>query len=142
MYRNPKRISNLSIDAYNKMRSKLKHTISYQKFCVLKNLAANSIGNTDEVLNLELDSLLALHLFLNAQIEAMEKKIIEIYQSLAYKVHSIRGVGLDSAAIIASEIGNFSRFASAHQLLALTQVSRNRASLKVREKWSNTDHPT
>ena len=133
MYRNPKRISNLSIDAYNKMRSKLKHTISYQKFCVLKNLAANSIGNTDEVLNLELDSLLALHLFLNAQIEAMEKKIIEIYQSLAYKVHSIRGVGLDSAAIIASEIGNFSRFASAHQLLAFAGLDPSQSQSGISE---------
>ena len=117
-YKNPKRISNLSIDAYNKMKSKPKHTISYQKFCVLKSLAFDSIGKTDDVLNFELDSLLDLHLSLNVKIEAMEKKIIEQYQSLAYKVHSIRGVGLDSAAIIASEIGNFSRFASSHQLLA------------------------
>lgn len=132
-YKSPKRIANLSINAYHEMRSKLKHTISYQKFSALKDLASDSIGKTDDVLNFELESLLDLHFSLNVRIEAMEKKIIVIYQSLAYKVHSIRGVGLGSAAIIASEIGNFSRFASAHQLLAFAGLDPSQSQSGISE---------
>ena len=111
-------ITKLNLNDYNILKSKFKNPISYQRFSMVSNLAKSSIGYTNECLEYQLQTLVSLYNNLNNQIKEMEIKIEEIYLSLNYKIHTIKGVGIQSAAIIASEYGNFNNFDSPHQLLA------------------------
>lgn len=128
-YKNVKAISKLNIEDYNKLKATYKNPISYQRFLTLSKLAKTTIGHSNDILEYELQSIISLYNNLNNKIVEMENKIEEIYLSLDYKIHTIKGVGIQSAAIIASEYGNFSRFTTPHQLLAYAglEPSRNQS---------------
>ena len=117
-YTTPKKMSKLDSSKYSKMKSELRNPISYQKICQIKDAASNSIGNTSEGLEVSLKAALKVYLFLDKQIDELESKIIELYLSMDYRIHTIRGVGILTAAGIASELGNLDRFLTRHQVLA------------------------
>lgn len=133
-YKNTNKISELNIDDYNKLRLIYKNPISYQKFCAISKLAKTSIGSSNEILEFELETIFSLYYNIDNKIEVMEKKIEEIYLTLNYKIHTIRGVGIQSAAIIASEYGNFSRFSSPHQLLAYAGLEPSKIQSGIQDK--------
>ena len=68
-YSVPGKIARMSKASYEKMASELRHTISYVRFNKLKDLARNTIGNQDEILELELG--LTLELF-----KELDKRIL------------------------------------------------------------------
>ena len=128
-YMTPKKMSKLDFNKYSKMRKELKHSISYQKFCQIKDVASNTIGISSEALEFALKTSINGYLFLENQIDELETKIKEIYLSLDYKIHTIKGIGLLSAAGIASEIGNFDKFLTRNQILAFAglEPSKNQS---------------
>ena len=117
-YMTPKKMSKLDSNKYSKMKSELRNPISYQKICQIKDAASKTVGNTSEALEFALQTSLNTFLFINNEIEQLESKIIEIYSFLDYKIHTIKGIGILTAAGIASEIGNFDKFTNRNQILA------------------------
>lgn len=120
------KIANMNIDSYNKMKSKLRNTISYARFFELKMLARNTIGNNDKILNFELRLYLELFKELDSKISDIESLILEEYRIVNSHIHSIPGIGMISAAGIYSEIGNISRFNNPDQLLAFAGLDPSR----------------
>ena len=120
------KIANMNIDSYNKMKSKLRKTISYARFSQLKMLARNTIGNNDKIINFELRLYLELFKELDSKISDIESLILEEYRIVNSHIHSIPGIGMISAAGIYSEIGNFSRFNNPDQLLAFAGLDPSR----------------
>ena len=126
-YTTPKKMSKLDSNKYSKMKSELKHPISYQKICQIKEAASKTIGYTNEALEFALKTSLNTFLFIDNEIEQLESKIIEIYSSLDYRIHTIKGIGLLTAAGIASEIGNFDKFTNRNQLLAFAGLEPSKS---------------
>ena len=117
-YMTPAKMSKLDSNKYSKMKSELRRPISYQKICQIKDAAINSIGHTSKALEYALKSSLNVYLYLDNQIDELEYKIIEIYDSLNCHIHTIRGISKLTAAGILSEIGNFSKFLTPAQIQA------------------------
>ena len=117
-YMTPNKMSKLDSNKYSKMKSKLKSPISYQKICQIKEAAINTIGHSSKALEYALKTSLDTFLYLDSQIEELESKIIEIYDSLKCHIHTIRGLSKLTAAGILSEIGNFDKFLTPAQIQA------------------------
>lgn len=117
-YLTPLRIKNMNIDSYNKMCSSLRHPISYQRFSEIKELAKNTVGVSNSILEFELKSLLSLYHSLNDEIKGIESNIESLMNGLDSKTKTINGIGLESAAVVASEVGDFTRFNKPEKLLA------------------------
>lgn len=111
-------MSKLDSNKYSKMKSELKSPISYQKVCQIKDAAKNTLGHSSKALEYALKSALNIYLYLNNQIEELEIKIIEIYNSLDCHIHIIKGIRILTAAGIISEIGNITKFITSAQLQA------------------------
>ena len=88
------------------------------KFFNLKDLATNTVGETNEILDSELSVLLDLHKTIAAKVDELESQIIDLITALDKPTLSIYGVGPLSAAVIVSEFGDISRFKSPAQMLS------------------------
>ena len=73
------------------------------------------------------------HLYLDNQIEKLESQITEIYNSLNCHIHTIKGIGIITAAGILSEISNFNKFLTPAQLQAFAglEPSKNDSGEKI-----------
>lgn len=117
-YLTPHKMAKLDAKKYEKMKSELRNPISYQKFCLIRDAAKNTIGNSTTALEYSLKSTIDLYLFIDNKVEEISQKILEIYNQLDSHIHTIKGIGTLTAAGILSEIGNFNKFTTANQLLA------------------------
>lgn len=117
-YITPKKMSRINQIKYKKMKSELKNPISYQKICQIKEAAINSIGNSSKELEFALKSSLDIYLYIDSKIDELEINIKETYLSLNCRIHTIRGLGILTAAGIISEYGNLNRFLTRNQMLA------------------------
>ena len=114
------KIKNMSIASYNKMKGELRHTISYERFCTLKELASSTIGHTSDIFEYELSMYLEMYEFIDSKIQDIVSKI-ESEMNTHFgdsKTKTIRGIGLISAATIISEIGVISNYSNSGQILA------------------------
>ena len=125
-YMTPKKIAKLDIDKYDVMKSKLRHTISYQKLCQIKEAAQNTIGHSSKSLEEALRVTLDTYLYLDSKIDKLENEITLIYNSLDYHIHTIKGISVITAAGIASEYGNIDRFTTQAQMLAYAGFENSR----------------
>ena len=114
----PSKIARMNVDSYNKMKSKLKRTISYAGFLELKQLARDTVGNQDPLLVFQLESYLELFKELDSKITLFDRHIGSEFDQIHTHISSIPGIGLISAASIFAEIGNIARFSNADKLLA------------------------
>ena len=115
-YKTSERISNMK--DYDSIRKVSRGKFSYSKFLKLKELAKNSIGCSNEILELEIETALSLRKFIDEKIKELEVKIDEIIKELNPPTLSIKGVGMISCAGIISEYGDISRFKSADAMVA------------------------
>lgn len=74
-FETPSRIARLNLNSYNKMKSQLHRTISYDHFCELKTLAKNTIGIEDHLRTFQLQACLKLYLEYHHQIQETEQLI-------------------------------------------------------------------
>lgn len=128
-YSVPEKIARMSKASYEKMASELRHTISYVRFNKLKDLAKNTIGNQDEILELELGLTLELFKELDKRIETVESKILQEFSLMKCHIQTIKGISSLMAASILSEIVDIGKFNSPNQLQAYAgmEPSRNQS---------------
>ena len=115
-YKTPEKIANMrDFDTPNKL-SRGKFT--YAKFVKLKDLAKNTIGESNDIFELELSSILNLFRNIDEQIIELDKRISTIIKDLNPPTLSIPGIGVISCASIISEFGDISKFSSASKMLS------------------------
>ena len=119
-YKTSERIANMK--DFDSLRKCSRGKFSYAKFLKLKELAKNSIGASNEILTLELDTALTLRKNIDKEIKNLEDKIVEYVKELNSPILSIRGIGNIFCANIISEFGDMSRFKSADACVAFAGI--------------------
>lgn len=109
------RMNSQSFEILNKL-SRGKFTA--QKFIKLKELAKNTVGESNEMFSMQLESLLRLYKQSATEIESLENQITELITQIHPKYLDIPGVGPLSAAVIYAEYGDFSKFDNPNQMLS------------------------
>lgn len=125
-YTTPSKMARMNLDSYNRMRSKLRRTLSYAKFLELKQLAKNTVGTEDPILTFQIGHALEAYHFSIHQVDQVESLILEEFKHIHTHIHTINGIGLNSAACIFAEIECIDRFDSANQLLAFAGLEPSR----------------
>ena len=119
-YKNPEKIKNMK--DYDSIRKASRGKFTSAQFIKLKDLARNTIGTSNEIFELELETLLILHSQIDIEIKKLENKIEEIIKELNPPTLSIKGIGKISCAGIISEYGDISRFKSADAMVAFAGI--------------------
>ena len=115
-YRNAEKIANMrDFDTPNKLS---RGSFTYAKFAQLKQLAKNTIGESNEIYEIELHTLISLYNEIDSKINSLDKQISTIIKELNPPTLSIPGIGELTTAVIISEFGEFSRFSNADKLLS------------------------
>lgn len=111
-------MSKINVRSHDTLRKLSRGKFTLNKFFRLKDLAANSVGQSNEIFELQLLSLLELHEQLSLKVDIIEQQIIDMIETLDPPTMSIHGVGPLSAAVIISEFGDISKFNSPAQMLS------------------------
>ena len=119
-YKSPEKIKNMK--DYDSIRKTSRGKFTSAQFIKLKELARNTIGASNEIFELELETLLTLHSQIDIEIKKIENKIEEIIKELNPPTLPIRGIGYISCAGIISEYGDISRFKSADAMVAFAGI--------------------
>lgn len=115
-YKTSEKIANMrDFDSLNKI-SRGKFT--YAKFVQLKDLAKNTIGESNDIFELELTSILNLYKNIDEQIIELDKQISTIIKELDPPTLSIPGIGVITCASIISEFGDISKFSNPSKMLS------------------------
>ena len=115
-YGTAEKIANMrDFDTPNKLS---KNSFTYAKFAKLKELAKNSIGESNEVFEIELQTILSLYNEIDYKINLIDKQISTIVKELNPPTLSIPGIGEITTAVIISEFGDFDKFSNADKLLS------------------------
>lgn len=117
-YKCPSKIARMNSESYKKMSGELRRTISYTKFVQLKELAKNTIGKEDELLVCELSIFLEVYNTLDSKIKELEDIIEKEYKEVHSHIHTILGIGINTAACIYAEYGGITPFHTPNQMLA------------------------
>ena len=125
-YLTPSKMGHMNLDSYQKMRFKLRRTISYARFCALKQLARESVGSEDATLTYLLKTALDLYHDIDHQITEIEGFIQQEYAQVESHIHTIKGISLQSAACILAEYESFDRFETSDQMLAFAGLEPSR----------------
>lgn len=115
-YGNAEKIANMrDFDTPNKLS---RGTFTYAKFAKLKELAKNTIGESNEIFKIELQTIISLYNEIDSKINSIDKQISTIIKELNPPTLSIPGVGELTTAVIISEFGDFNKFSNADKLLS------------------------
>jgi len=117
-YHSPKAIARIRSGSYDELRRMSRGKFTMSHFFQLRDLAGSSVGESNEILESQLSSLLGLYFSLDAEIEKLESQITQLVSRLDRPTMSIVGVGPLSAAVILAEFGSISRFDSPAQMLS------------------------
>ena len=99
--------------------NKISHgKFAYSKFVKLKDLAKNTIGESNELFEFQLQTILSLYEEIDSKIVSLDKQISTIIKDLNPPTLSIPGIGAISCASIISEFGDISKFNNAGQMLS------------------------
>ena len=121
-YVTPSKMANMTKASYDKMKSELRRPISYAKFCKIRDLAKESVGNEDEILSFELNLTLELFKELDKKVKDTEDKILKEFTSLKCHIQTIKGIGDMTAASILAEYESIDRFDNPGQLAAFAGI--------------------
>ena len=117
-YGNPTKIANMRTTSYDELRRLSRGKFSMQKFLKLKELAKDTVGESNYIFELELSCVLRLYKQIDAEIAKLEQEITALTNELNRPTTTIPGVGVLSAAVILSEYGDISKFKSPAQMLS------------------------
>ena len=117
-YGTPERISSIPDEDYETIRCISRGKFSYARLISLKELAANTVGESNPIFETQLTSILTLYKTADAEVARIESEIIPLVEELNPRMLTIPGIGPITAAVIASEYGDFNRFSSASQMLS------------------------
>ena len=117
-YPSPEKIANMNTRSYDSLRRISRGHFSMDKFVKLKYLAKNTVGQCNEIMQYELETLLELYSQLDSKVNETETKICELIRDIDPPLLSIKGIGEISAAVIVAEYGDISRFSSPAKMLS------------------------
>lgn len=115
-YGNAEKIANMR--DFNTPNKLSRGSFTYVKFAKLKELAKNTIGESNEIFEIELQTLISLYNEIDSKINSIDKQISTIIKELNPPILSIPGVGELTTAVIISEFGEISRFSNADKMLS------------------------
>ena len=115
-YKTTYKIANMK--DYDSINSNSHGRFSYAKFIKLKDLAKNTIGESNENFEFELQIILNLYNVINSKINSIDKQLSTIIKDLNPPTLSIPGIGVISCASIISEFGDISKFSNPGQMLS------------------------
>lgn len=119
-YKTPDKIKNMKdFDSINRVS---RGKFSYAKFLKIKEIAKNTIGQSDDYLEFDLKNMLNLYDNINSIIKQYDDKIETTIKELDPPTLSIKGIGPISCAAIISEFGDISRFKSADAMVAFAGI--------------------
>ena len=104
--------------SYENIRKISRGKFSMQKFIKLKDLAANTVGESNEIFVSQLNSLMHLYKQSCVEVDSLEQQIISLIKEINPHTLSIPGIGPLSAAVIYAEYGDLSKFNSPSQMLS------------------------
>lgn len=117
-YSSPERISNMNSKSYEALRKLSRGRFSTVDFAKLKQLAKNTVGNTDDFLLQEMKITLELYSLLDSKIDSIEQSVKECVSSMNPPMLTVPGIGIESTAVILAEFGDFHKFSKPSQLLS------------------------
>lgn len=117
-YPSADRISRLSSASYEKIRKAVHGKFNASGFARLKQLARDTVGQSNEYLEQELLLYIRLFRSVDSEIRQLEEKISEIVLQLNPHFLSINGLGIITAAVILAECGDIHSFSDPDKLLA------------------------
>ena len=115
-YKTPNKIANMR--DFDSLKSISRGKFTYAKFVQLKDLAKNTIGESNDIFELELTSVLNLYKNIDNEIIELDKQISTIIKDLNPPTLSIPGIGVISCASIISEFGDISKFSNPSKMLS------------------------
>lgn len=115
-YKTTNKIANMK--DFDTIKSKSRGRFSYAKFIKLKDLAKNTVGESNENFEFELQIILNLYNEINSKIDLIDKQLSTIIKDLNSPTLSIPGIGVISCASIISEFGDISKFNNPGQMLS------------------------
>jgi transposase len=118
-YPSPTKLAQVDINSvYDKLKEGIRGRYSFQKFTNLIHEAMNTIGKSNENYELELLSSLRLIQNYNKEIDTVQSQIEAIMHQYGFKILTIPGIGIQSAAVIISEYTDFNLFDNSDQMLS------------------------
>ena len=117
-YSSPEKISNMNSKSYEALRKLSRGRFSTVDFAKLKQLAKNTVGNTEDYLLQEMQIVLELYSQLDSKVDETETSIKICVSDINPPMLSVPGIGVESAAVILAEFGDFSKFKTSSQMLS------------------------
>ena len=117
-YGNADKMSRMNSQSYENLRRISRGKFSTKKFLDLKSLATNTVGESNEMFDAQLSSLLSLYRSSAKEIDSLEQQIIDLIYQVNPRSLSIPGIGPLSAAVIYAEFGDISKYSSPQKMLA------------------------
>ena len=119
-YKTPDKIKNMKdFDSINRIS---RGKFSYAKFLKIKEIAKNTIGQSDDYLEFDLKNMLKLYDNINSIIKQYDDKIEAIIKELNPPTLSNAALDCISCAAIISEFGDVARFKSADAMVAFAGI--------------------
>ena len=115
-YKSADKIANMK--DFDTLKSLSRSHFTYSKFIKLKDLAKNTIGESNEIFELQLQILLNLYKEIDIKIASIDNQISTIVKELNPPTLSIPGIGVISCATIISEFGDISNFSTPSKMLS------------------------
>jgi transposase len=117
-FKNKSRISKLTKEDYELIRSKTHGRLSYPRFNQLKSLAKDSIGIDSKIYDLLIQTVISTIEYLSKTIETLDLEITQLFSQTQSKLLTIPGLGVITAATIYAEVGDFKNFSNPAKLIA------------------------
>lgn len=121
-YSSPEKISNMNSKSYEALRKLSRGRFSTVDFAKLKQLAKNTVGSTEDYLLQEMQIVLELYSKLDSMIDETERSIKECISDMNPPMLTVPGIGIESAAVMLAEFGDFSKFDNASQMLSFAGI--------------------
>ena len=121
-YSSPEKISNMNSKSYEALRKLSRGRFSTVDFAKLKQLAKNTVGSTEDYLLQEMQIVLELYSKLDSMIDETERSIKECISDMTPPMLTVPGIGIESAAVMLAEFGDFSKFDNASQMLSFAGI--------------------
>lgn len=115
-YKNSEKIANMR--DFDSLKSLSRGRFTYPKFVKLKALARDTIGESNEIFDFELQTVLNLYTEIDSKIVSLDKESSTIIKDLNPPTLSIPGIGDITCASIISEFGDISKFSNPNKMLS------------------------
>ena len=117
-YSSPQKITNMNSKSYEALRKLSRGRFSTVDFAKLKQLAKTTVGSTEDYLLQEMQIVLELYSQLDSKVDETEASIKECVLEMNPPMLTLPGIGIESAAVMLAEFGDFSKFNNASQMLS------------------------